>query len=317
MSKSNGLGSRFYASGYDISGDVQSVQKLGTGGIKTLDMTGIDKSAFERQLGEFDGQWSFTSFFNKTGAHVPLAALPRTDVHLWFAVSPTIGADVACMVAKEIDYPPTRGNDGSLTMAVTAQSNGYGYEWGKMLTAGVRTDTAATSGTSYDSAAGVTAPSVPASGTPVANGSPMPVTVVITGGTMTNVVIGGVSVGTGAGTYTLPAGASITLTYTVAPTWTWSVSTGFGAQAYLQVMSFTGTDATVTVQDSADNTTFTNIASASFTQVTSGPQGQRLALSNSATVRRYLRVSTTTSGGFSNLQFAVAFRRNLIAGVSF
>jgi hypothetical protein len=317
MAKSTGLGNRFYFGGYDISGDTQSLGKIGTGGNKTIDLTGIDKSAFERALGEFDGQWAFTVYFNKTNAHVPLSALPRTDVQGMFAISPTIGADAACMVAKQTDYPPTRANDGSLTMAVSAQSNGFGYEWGKLLTAGVRTDTAATSGASFDSGAGVTAPSVPASGTPVTNPSPMPATVVISGGTMSNVVINGVSVGTGAGTYTLPQGATITLTYTVAPTWTWTVSTAFGAQMYLQVMAFTGTDATVTVQDSADNSTFTNIASASFAQVTSAPQGQRIALSNSATVRRYLRVATTTSGGFSNLQFVVMVNRNLAAGVAF
>lgn len=318
MAKTTGLGQRFAVSGYDISGDTQSLQKVGTGGNKTIDMTDITESAFERQLGEFDGQWSFTVFFDKTGAHVPLSALPRTDMQFMYATGTAIGADAACMVSKQTDYAPTRGNDGSLTIAVTAQANGFGYEWGKMLTPWVRTDTAATNGTSFDSGAGVTAPSVPASGTPVANMSPMPVTVVITGGTMTNVVIGGVSVGTGAGTYTLPAGASITLTYTVAPTWTWTVSTAFGAQAYLQVMAFTGTDATVVLQDSADNSTFANIASGSFAQITgTTPQGQRIALSNTATVRRYLRVITTTSGGFTQLKFAVMLNRNSVANVAF
>lgn len=318
MTKQVGLGNRYYWGGYDISGDTQALSKIGTGGNKTIDLTGIDKSAFERALGQFDGQWTFTVYFDKTNAHVPLSALPRTDQQGIFAIGPTIGADAACMVAKEIDYSPNRATDGSLTLAVSAQSNAFAYEWGKLLTAGVRTDTGATSGTSFDSGAGVTAPSVPASGTPVTNPSPMPVTVVITGGTMSNVVVNGVSVGAGAGTYTVPQGAAITLTYTVAPTWTWTVSTAFGAQAYLQVMAFTGTDATVVIQDSADNSTFTNIASASFTQITGGaPLTQRIALTNTATVRRYLRVTTTTVGGFSNLQFVVAMNRNLVAGVAF
>jgi hypothetical protein len=317
VAKGTGLGNRFYFGGYDISGDVQAVGKCATGGTKTIDLTDITESAFERALGEFDGQWAFTSYFDKTNAHIPLSALPRTDVQAMFAISPSIGADVACMVAKQTDYPPTRGSDGSLTMAVTAQSNAFGYEWGKLLTAGVRTDTGATNGTSFDIGNGMSAPSVPASGTPVSNPTSVPVTVVISGGTMSNVVINGVSVGTGAGTYTLPPGASITLTYSVAPTWTWTISTAYGAQMYLQVMAFTGTDATVTVQDSADNTTFTNIASGGFAQVTSSPQGQRIALTNTATVRRYLRVATTTSGGFTSLRFVVAVDRNIIAGVAF
>jgi len=315
--KQTGLGSRFAVGGYDLSGDTQSLGKIATGGTKTIDLTDITESAFERALGEFDGQWSWTSFFNPTGAHIPLSALPRTDVHLMFAAGATIGTDAACMVAKQIGYDPTRGSDGSLTIAVAGQSNGFGYEWGKLVTPWLRTDTGATEGDGFDSGAGVTAPSVPASATPVANSSPMPVTVVITGGTMTDVSIGGVTVGAGAGTYTLPAGAAITLTYTVAPTWTWTVSTAFGAQMYLQVMAFTGADATVTVQDSADGSTFTDIASGSFAQITTGPQAQRIALSNTATVRRYLRVATATSGGFSSLAFVVMFHRNLSANVAF
>lgn len=71
---------------------------------------------------------------------------------------------------------------------------------------------------------GTTAPGVPASTTPVTNSNAWAVMVVITGGTMTAVVINGVTVGAGAGTYWLPAGQAISLTYTVAPTWTWTAS---------------------------------------------------------------------------------------------
>jgi len=67
----------------------------------------------------------------------------------------------------------------------------------------------------------VASPGVPASGTPLASTFPYVVRVTITGGTMTNVVINGTSVGSGAGTYALPAFGTITLTYTVAPTWVW------------------------------------------------------------------------------------------------
>lgn len=318
MPKASGLGSRFYFGGYDLSGDTQSVGKVGTGGMKTIDVTGIDKAAFERLLGEFDGQWSWTSFYNPDNAHIALSALPRTDVQGMFAVAPAVGADVACMVAKQIDYAPTRSNAGDLTMAVSAQSNGFGYEWGKLLTAGVRTDSEATDGATFDAGDGVSAPSVPASATPVANPAPIPVTVVITGGTMTDVSINGSSVGTGAGTYTLPQGAKITLTYTVAPTWTWTATSAYGAQAYLQVMGFTGTDTTVTLQDSADGSSWSDIASGAFAQITyTGPQTQRIALTNTATVRRYLRATTTTSGGFTDLQFVVAVCRNLVSGVAF
>lgn len=69
-------------------------------------------------------------------------------------------------------------------------------------------------------------PSVPASGTPVTNAFNDAVQVVISGGTMTQVIVNGVQVGTGAGTYQVPSGGTIQLTYTVAPTWTWTLVGG-------------------------------------------------------------------------------------------
>lgn len=65
-------------------------------------------------------------------------------------------------------------------------------------------------------------PAIPASTTNVQNTNSFPVTVVITGGTMTNVSVQGQTVGTGAGTYLVPSGQVISMTYTVAPTWAWS-----------------------------------------------------------------------------------------------
>lgn len=316
MAKSTGLGDRLFVGGTDISGDAQTV-KTGTGGLKTLDMTDITESAYDRQLGEFDGAFSATIFYDKTVAHPVLSALPRGDQHSMYCRGGLVGSPAACMVGKQTDYGPNRANDGSLLFSYSSVANGFGYEWGQLLTPGVRTDTAATNGATFDAANGLTTPAVPGSTVVATNPAPIPVSVVISGGTMTNVSINGTTVGTGAGTYTLPQGAAITLTYTVAPTWTWTATTAFGAQAYLQVMAFTGTDATVAVQDSADGTTFTNIASGSFAQVTSGLQAQRIALTNTATVRRYLRVATTTTGGFTSLKFAVALNRNLVSGVAF
>src|SRR5258707_12055777 len=75
-------------------------------------------------------------------------------------------------------------------------------------------------------AGAVTTPAVPASTVAVNNANGFPVTVVITGGTMTAVVVGGVTVGTGAGTYAVPAAGTISMTYTVAPTWAWSQAPG-------------------------------------------------------------------------------------------
>lgn len=87
-------------------------------------------------------------------------------------------------------------------------------------------------------------------------------------------------------------------------------STAFGWSAYLQVTGFTGTDATVKIQDSADNSAWSDLSGAAFTQITSGPTYERKqSASATATVRRYLRVITITTGGFSSLSFAVVFIR--------
>lgn len=65
---------------------------------------------------------------------------------------------------------------------------------------------------------------MPLSTVAVQNPNGFPVSVVITGGTMTTVIVGGVTVGTGAGSYVVPAASTISMTYSVAPTWAWSAA---------------------------------------------------------------------------------------------
>lgn len=250
MAKQSGLGDALYVAGFNASGDIQQLGAIG-GGPALLPATGIDKSANERLGGLRDGRMEMTTFFNSdplNGAtHEKLSVLPRTDVILTYCRSTVLGAPAASLVGKQAGYDPTRGDDGSLTFTVQAQANGYGIEWGRQLTAGVRTDTAATNGTSIDTAA----------------------------------------------------------------------SADFGAQAYLQVFAFDGTDVTITIQDSADDSTFADVAGLSFTEVTAGPVAERIAIVNTATVRRYLRVATTTTGGFTSLSFAVNVIKNEVEDVVF
>ncbi|WP_318205391.1 hypothetical protein [Streptomyces sp. SCL15-4] len=250
MAKTGGLGDNLYIAGYDASGDIQALGNIG-GGPALLNMTSIRSSAYERQGGLRSGQFEMTTFFNSvaiTGAtHEKLSALPRTDVIMTYCRGTTLGDPAASLVAKQTNYDPTRGDDGMLTFSVSAQSNGYGIEWGRQLTAGVRTDTAATTGTSIDTVA----------------------------------------------------------------------SASFGGQAYLHVTAFTGTDVTIKIQDSADNSTFADVASFAFTQVTAAPASERIALGNTATLRRYLRATTVTTGGFTSVTFSVNVIKNEVANVSF
>jgi hypothetical protein len=251
VSKSGGLGDNLYIAGFNASGDIQQLGNIG-GGPNLLPFTGIDKSAMERKGGLRDGRIEMSTFFNHDSVtpatHEKLAALPRTDVILTYCRGTTLGSAAASLVGKQVNYDPQRGDDGSLLFSVSAQANGYGLEWGDQLTAGVRTDTAATNGASIDTTA----------------------------------------------------------------------SASFGGQAYLQAFSFTGTDVTVKIQDSADNATFADVAGFAFTQITgSTPLAERIALGNTATLRRYLRAVTVTTGGFTSLAFAVNVIKNEVAGVVF
>jgi hypothetical protein len=82
-----------------------------------------------------------------------LSSLPTTDRVLTYCRGTALGDPSACLVAKQINYDPTRGADGSLTIAVQAQANGYGLQWGRQGTAGIRTDSSATNGSSIDGGA--------------------------------------------------------------------------------------------------------------------------------------------------------------------
>lgn len=89
----------------------------------------------------------------------------------------------------------------------------------------------------------------------------------------------------------------------------------FGLQAYLQVIAFSGTDATIRLQESSDNgagDAYANVTGGAFTQVTAAHTMQRIA-TGTQNVERWLRVNVATSGGFSSMTFAVMVCRNPVA----
>lgn len=94
-------------------------------------------------------------------------------------------------------------------------------------------------------------------------------------------------------------------------------ATTFGAQMYLQAIALTGTDVTVTVQHSTNNSSFTTLAA--FTEIVSAngnlpPSAQRIFVANGTTVNEYVRVITTTAAGFTSFEFIVGFVRNQVSG---
>jgi len=83
-----------------------------------------------------------------------------------------------------------------------------------------------------------------------------------------------------------------------------SASSAFGAVAHLHVTAFTGTDAEIKVQHSANDSTWADLIT--FTTV-SGVTQERATVAG--TVNRYLRAAVT-GGTFSAVTFVVAAARN-------
>lgn len=152
MGKETGLGAALYVDGNDLSGDTQKVEKISKS-FKALDMTGIDKSAMERKPGTLDGVINMANFFNPSAgqAHPVLSALPRTDrIVSYLHRGNLIASPMASIVAKQIDYAPTRETSGALNLGVQSNANAFWLDWGLTLTAGKKTDTVGSNGTGVD-----------------------------------------------------------------------------------------------------------------------------------------------------------------------
>lgn len=90
-------------------------------------------------------------------------------------------------------------------------------------------------------------------------------------------------------------------------------SSAFGLSAYLHVFAFTGTSATVKIQESSDNgvgDAYVDVVGGGFTAV-AGVTFQRIQTANNLAVERWLR--TVTTGVFTNLVFAVSVCRHSVA----
>jgi hypothetical protein len=96
-----------------------------------------------------------------------------------------------------------------------------------------------------------------------------------------------------------------------------AASADFGAQAYLHVFDIQGTDATVKLQGSTDDSSWGDITGGAFTALgeTDDHTAERIATSATETIPRYVRVSVETTGGFTSLTFAVVVVKNKVAVV--
>jgi hypothetical protein len=151
MAKSSGLGQQFWYHGRNISGDVGTLNSIGSPrGV--LDVTGIDAAAFVRLLSHSDGIIDFSGFFNiaTDQEHDALSGLRTTDIVATLAMSSTRGATMASLVGKQDGYSLDRGSDGSLSTGAVVLGNQSPLEWGVMITAGQETIASAGSLTGLD-----------------------------------------------------------------------------------------------------------------------------------------------------------------------
>lgn len=248
MAKQSGLGDNFYADGFDVSGDVASIDSC-RGGNSPFAVPGINRLAQERIGGQRDGEISFTSWFNPgafgSGIHSIFRSLPTVDRIVSYNRGTALGGESACIVAKQINWDQARGDNGSLKAKCQAAANGFGLVWGRQLTAGRRLDGGAANGAGVDDAA----------------------------------------------------------------------ASAFGLVAFLHVFAFTGTSATIKLQESQDDAAgdpYADVTGGAFALVT-GSVAQRIATAGNLAVERWLRVVTT--GTFSVLDFAVTVHRHLTATV--
>lgn len=312
MAKTSGLGSNFYIGGYDLSGDVGSVDQISTP-TATFDVTSIRDTANERIYGRRDGMMSFTSFFEYSGAivapsvpattvaqkstflvpvlvtviggtvtnvningstagtgdgtyllpalgtitltfsaaptwtwtavgteHDALSPLPRTDVIASYLQGTTLLNPAFSVSGVQLNYDPTRDTSGNLTVKCEVEGDQFGGEWGKQVTAGLRTDTTGTTGAFVDD--------------------------------------------NGAGTT-------------------------FGATAYFHLVDFVGTSVTIKVRSATTSGgTYSDLISSGALTAIGG-----VRVSAAGTVNRYLEI--VTSGTFTYATFAVTFVRYPVAVV--
>jgi hypothetical protein len=154
MAKQTGLADAFYIDGHDLSGDVTSVDTI-SGKRPAIDVPSLSKPAMERVPGHADGEISFTTWFDDGTnlSHTALSVLPTADVAVLYTRGVAADSPAAGLIAKQINYDPTKGQDRAWSASVQCLGQGTPLEWGKLLTAGLITHSSASSTSDKDDGA--------------------------------------------------------------------------------------------------------------------------------------------------------------------
>lgn len=144
--KRSGLGAQLWVGGYDVGASTNSLSRI-AGGNTPIPMTDITQDAMAREGGQRTGGFDVVSYWNPDagGSHDAYSPLPIADaLATYVAYAPAIGTWCANVVGKQLNYDGNRAQDGSFLLNTTVESNGYGVQWARLATAGLRTDASAT-----------------------------------------------------------------------------------------------------------------------------------------------------------------------------
>ncbi len=306
----NGL-ANLYVAGHDLSGDVGVINSI-AGNAAMLDVSTIGSLGMGRLAGRRDSSLSYNAWFDPTGSHAYLRNIPADDAPIILAFPPQAGGRAAMLVGRQVSYDLNINADLSAAFAVNMPGAiGVPVEWGKLITAGKRTDTAATaSGVGID--LGVPHGVSPTNITGSTTASPTVVTsaghglltgdsVLIAGTDKSGLNTGWTVTVINSSTFSVPLDLSILGGAASGGTVQRTSHRGWAAIA--QVFAITGTSVAPTLQHApkAVSGSFVNLTGGAFTAKTA--LGAERKASASGILQRFVRVASV--GTFNPATFAV------------
>jgi hypothetical protein len=315
MAKTSGLGDNFYISGYDLSGDLASLDSI-SAPMTPIDVTAIKQLAHARIGGLRTGLIQFTTFFESThgvsNPAVPGSTVPYVSTYN-FPVQVTVIGGTGTQVS--INGVNQGSFDGTYTLPalgtiILTYSVVPTWNWFALgaeheaLSPLSRLDQIAT----YFRGTTIGNPSACMQCRQV-NYDPTRDNV---GNLTLKVELDGDYYGLEWGQM-MTGGLRTDTTATTGPFFDGGAGTAFGASAYLQLVEIVGTSVDVTVQHA------TTSGGSYTTLMDFGAQaaigGFRQSVSNVTTVNEFIKIVTT--GTFSVATFAVTLVRYPVAGVVF
>jgi hypothetical protein len=157
MSVKSGISQLLHIQGFDLSGDVTSINDLASP--RTVhDVPVLNAAGMKRILSRGDCHLNVTSWFNDATerAHDAFKTLPAGQRLCLYSMGGAIGDVAAMLQARQVGYDGSEGEDGSLSFTIDMAGDG-GLEWADMITAGQDTISSSGNESAVDQAAQTTA----------------------------------------------------------------------------------------------------------------------------------------------------------------